>query len=45
MTYEWIRTLHERTGGPVVEVARYDFTDKIAHKPGTVRVTLEEVGG
>lgn len=31
-TYEWISRLHERTGGPKVEVVRADFTQKIARK-------------
>lgn len=32
ITYDWIRELPARTGGPEVEVVKADFADRIAHK-------------
>ena len=32
ITYDWIRKLSDRTGGPKVEVVKADFTDQIARK-------------
>lgn len=32
ITWDWIRKLPERTGGPVVEVVKADFTTRIARK-------------
>jgi 3'-phosphoadenosine 5'-phosphosulfate sulfotransferase (PAPS reductase)/FAD synthetase len=32
ITYEWIRKLSDRTGGPEVEIAKADFAQRIARK-------------
>ena len=32
ITYEWIRQLHIRTGGPEVETVKADFSQKIKKK-------------
>lgn len=36
-TYDWIRSLHEVTGGPKVEVVKADFAQKIARKRHLVK--------
>lgn len=37
ITYDWIRKLPERTGGPEVEVVKADFSHRIAHKRHVVQ--------
>ena len=44
ITYEWIARLHERTGGPKVEVVKADFTDRIAKKRHTVETKWVDEG-
>ena len=35
--YEYVARLHERTGGPIVETVRADFTDRMARKSEYIR--------
>lgn len=41
ITYDWIRKLPERTGGPVVEVVRADFAERMVRR----RARLPELWG
>lgn len=43
-TYEWIRRLAQRTGGPEVEVVRADFSRQIARKREFVATKWREQG-
>jgi len=43
-TYEWIRQLSDRTGGPSVEVVRQDFTIQINRKRDLVKSKWVEEG-
>lgn len=44
ITIEWVDRLHERTGGPKVEIFRADFADRIAAKREMVSVKWRRDG-
>lgn len=44
LTYEWIRHLHIKSGGPEVEVFNYDFSQKIASKKKGLKTKWQKDG-
>ena len=43
-TYDYVRSLPERTGGPPIRTVKADFTSKLAHRRATLHETWSKLG-